>query len=62
MITRKCECSDGEIIGLSDGSSVYGWQCSKCGHKWPRTPTERGKWRFEQKEREMSERYGGKDD
>ncbi len=47
QIPRACNCR-AENIGLSDGSSVYGWECSKCGHKWPRTCTERGMWKFEQ--------------
>jgi hypothetical protein len=38
---RPCDCA-AEKIGLSDGSSVYPWECSKCGHKWPVNCSVRG--------------------
>ena len=44
-LPRPCGCG-GEVIGLSDGSSVHGWRCSKCGHEWPRQVTVRGMARF----------------
>ena len=42
---RSCGCG-AELIGISDGSSVYAWQCSKCAHKWPRHATVRGHYAF----------------
>lgn len=42
---KPCNCG-AECIGLSDGSSVFGWRCSQCGHKWPRHATIRGHYGF----------------
>ena len=44
-IPKPCACGS-ELIGLSDGSSVYGWQCKACSHRWPRNISTRGMWRF----------------
>lgn len=44
-VPRPCGCG-AEVIGLSDGSSIHGWRCTKCGHEWPRQATVRGMARF----------------
>ncbi len=44
---RPCACGAERIV-LSDGSSVWGWKCTACGHTWPRTPTERGMYKYRQ--------------
>lgn len=45
QMSGPCNCG-AELIGLSDGSSVHGWKCSKCGHEWPRQITVRGLAKF----------------
>lgn len=50
---KPCACGT-DLIGLSDGSSVHGWRCKKCGHEWPRQVTVRGIARFN-----YVKRYGG---
>lgn len=42
---KPCSCQV-DCIGLSDGSSVHGWRCTKCGHEWPRQITVRGIAKF----------------
>lgn len=44
---KPCNCG-AENIGLSDGSSVHGWMCSKCKHTWPRHVTTRGMFKYRQ--------------
>lgn len=44
---RPCSCN-AELIGLSDGSSVHAWLCSKCNHHWPRQITVRGLYKYRQ--------------
>jgi hypothetical protein len=51
---RPCSC-EAEKIGLSDGSSVYAWQCSKCGHEWPVNCSVRGHYSFRFPEADTSQ-------
>lgn len=44
-VPRPCACN-ADLIGLSDGSSIHGWRCAKCGHEWPKQVTVRGMARF----------------
>ena len=42
------ECKHtGQMIGISDGSSIYAWKCSDCGQQFPRNAFVRGKWRVD---------------